>query len=292
MGVKAPMEKNFRRAKVRPGRKKAPRWTAVAWRSGRWIVVTLLVGYAGFRATDLVLHASALQVKRITVSGNVRLSSGEVQSILGGLRGSNILTVDLPKYRAQLMNSPWVADVALRRVLPSTVEIFVSERRPMGVCRIGADLYLVDPHGVVIDEFGPQYAEFDLPIVDGLVRGPSSGQPTIDERRAELASRVIDALAPRRALARRVSQIDVHDVHDAVVMLESDPALLHLGEDHFVERLQNYVDLSSALHARVPEIDYVDLRFDDRVYVRPVGGPVRSASVLSRQAESGSAQRQ
>jgi cell division protein FtsQ len=283
VGVKAPAEKNFRRAKVRPGRRKGPRWWPVAWKTSRWIVVTLLVAYGGFRATALVLHASALQVKRITVTGNVRLSSGGVQSIVAGLRGSNILTVDLPHYRAQLLESPWVADAALRRVLPSTVEIFVSERRPMGVCRIGADLYLVDPHGVVIDQFGPQYAEFDLPIIDGLVRAPSSGQPAVDEHRAEFASRVIDALATRRGLARRVSQIDVRDLHDAVVLLDNDPALLHLGDDRFVERLQNYVDLSSALHARVPEIDYVDLRFEDRVYVRPAGGPARPTAVMTRQ---------
>ncbi|HWK09811.1 MAG TPA: FtsQ-type POTRA domain-containing protein [Vicinamibacterales bacterium] len=282
MGVKAPAEKNFRRAKVRPGRRKGPHWGGMAWRAGRGVAVALLVGYAGFRATSLVLHASSLQVTRISVNGNVRLSSGEVQAIVDGLRGSNILTVDLPQYRARLMASPWIADVALRRVLPSTIQIFVSERRPMGVCRIGPNLYLVDPHGVLIDEFGPQYSEFDLPIIDGLVRGPSSGQPIVDEGRAELASRVIDALAARKDLASRVSQIDVHDARDAVVLLESDPAMLHLGDDRFVERLQNYVDLSSALHARVPEIDYVDLRFDERVYVRPVGGTARPISARAR----------
>ena len=270
MGVRAPAEKNFRRAKVRPGRAKGSRWVPVAFRTARWVVVVLLVGYAGFRGTALVLRASMLQVTRISVNGNVRLSSGEVQAIVTGLRGSNILTVDLSQYRDRLMDSPWVSDVALRRILPSTVEIFVSERRPMGICRVGPDLYLVDPHGMLIDQFGPQYAEFDLPIIDGLVRGPSSGQPAIDERRAELAAKVIDALAARRDLARRVSQIDVRDAHDAVVLLENDPAMLHLGEERFVERLQNYVDLSSALHARVPEIDYVDLRFDEKVYVRPV----------------------
>ena len=278
MGVKAPAEKNFRRAKVRPGRHKGSRWLPAALRGLRWVAIVALVGYAGFRGTALVLHASTLQVTRISVQGNVRLSSGEVQAIVTGLRGSNILTVDLSKYRARLMDSPWVADVAMRRILPSTVQIFVSERRPMGVCRIGPDLFLIDPHGVIIDQFGPQYAEFDLPIIDGLVRGPSSGQPAIDERRAELASSVIDALASRRDLASRVSQIDVRDAHDAVVLLENDSALLHLGEDHFVERLQNYVDLSAALHARVPDIDYVDLRYDEKVYVKPVGAPARSVA--------------
>ena len=92
------------------------------------------------------------------------------------------------------------------------------------------------PRGTLIDEFGPQYAEFDLPIIDGLVRSPSTGQPSIDEARAELAARVIEALAARKDIAQRISQIDVRDAHDAVVLLQDDPALLHLGDDKFLER--------------------------------------------------------
>src|SRR5213079_360861 len=107
---------------------------------------------------QMVLHASGLQVRRISVHGNVRLSSGEVQAIVDGLRGTSILTADLSGYRRRLLESPWVADVAIRRVLPSTVEVFVLERRPMGLCRLGSALYLIDPRGVVIGEFGPQYA--------------------------------------------------------------------------------------------------------------------------------------
>ena len=271
MKVKAPAEKNFRRSKVRPGSRKSGTGVLrfVSWRLARYAIAIALVGYAGYTATTLVLHASALQVRRIAVHGNVRISSGEVQAIVDGLRGSSILTADLTGYRRRLMKSPWIADVALRRVLPSTVEVFVSERRPIGLCRLGGVLYLIDAGGTLIDEFGPQYAEFDLPIVDGLVAPPNSGQPSIDEARAELAARVIEALAPRKDIAQRVSQIDVRDVHDAVVMLQDDAALLHLGDDKFLERLQSYVDLAPALREQVRDIDYVDLRFGDRVYVRP-----------------------
>ena len=275
MSVKAPAEKNFRRAKVRPGKKKSVAMRRMSWRSARWVLAVVVIAYAAYRATNLVLHASVLQVRRISVHGNVRVSSGEVKAIIDGLRGSSILTADLPRYRRRLMESPWVADVALRRVLPSTVEVFVSERRPVGLCRLGSAVYLIDPHGTVIDEFGPQYAEFDLPIIDGLVRAPESGQPSIDESRAELAARVIDAIAPRKALAGRISQIDVRDVHDAIVLLQHDPALLHLGEERFLERLQAYVDLAPALRDRVPEIDYVDLRFEERLYVRPASTKTR-----------------
>ena len=72
MSVKAPAEKNFRRAKVRPAAKKAGGgW--ISWRIGRWALAGAVVLYAGYRATNLVLQASGLQVRRISVRGNVRL---------------------------------------------------------------------------------------------------------------------------------------------------------------------------------------------------------------------------
>jgi cell division septal protein FtsQ len=268
MSVKARTEKNFRRASSKPSRRKGKRrW--ISWRAIRIVVSITLVVYATYRAFDLVVSASTLQVRRIVVHGNVRLSAGEVQALVDGLRGTSILTADLASYRRRLLKSPWVADVVLRRVLPSTIEVFVRERRPMGLSRLGGQTYLVDRQGTVIDEYGPQYGEFDLPIIDGLVRAPGSSDPALDERRADLAARVMDAVAQRKDLGRRVSQIDVTDLHDAVVLLDDDGAQLHLGEARFVERLQSYVDLAPTLRKRVPEIDYVDLRFDERLYVRP-----------------------
>lgn len=268
MSVKASTEKNFRRARLKPAKRRASA-RRVSWRAVRLVVTAVLVSYAVYRALDLVVSASALQVQHISVKGNVRLSAGEVRALADGIRGKSILTADLPAYRRRLLASPWVAEVALRRVLPSTIEVFVSERQPMGLCRLQKQLFLIDRTGVVIDEYGPQYAEFDLPIVDGLVRPPSSGQPAIDERRAEFAARVLDDFAPRSDLGRNISQIDVSDLHDAVVLIEGDTALLHLGEEHFLERLQSYVEVAPALRERVQDIDYVDLRFKDRLYVRP-----------------------
>jgi cell division septal protein FtsQ len=77
---------------------------------------------------------------------------------------------------------------------------------------------------------------------------------------------------------KRVSQIDVASAHDAVVLLDQDPALVHVGDEQFVERLQRYLELYEALHSRVPDIEYVDLRFDDRIYVRPGKSVVQRTS--------------
>ena len=91
MSVKAPAEKNFRRAKVRPGGKKAAAAARAALDrrgvspAGAW--PSSSSSTPAIAATNLVLQASGLQVRRITVHGNVRLSSGEVQAIVDGLRG-------------------------------------------------------------------------------------------------------------------------------------------------------------------------------------------------------------
>jgi cell division protein FtsQ len=268
--VKAPAEKNFRRAKIKPGRAKRSR-PRIVWRLARHGAALLLFCYASYRAVNLVVRAAPLQVGRIVVTGNVRLSSAEVEALAHGLYGKSILTADLDACRRRLLESPWVANAALRRVLPSTIEVRVVERQPIGISRLGNQLYLIDRTGTVIDEFGPRYREFDLPIIDGLVRTPKKGKPAIDEDRAELAARVLDSVSTRKAIARRLSQVDVSDLRDVVVLLDGDSAQLHLGEERFVERLQSYIEVASALRDRVADIDYVDLRFDDRVYVKPRG---------------------
>ncbi len=284
MTVKAPTERNFRRTSAKKGTRRRRFRPRLSWSVLRRLLSVLLLVFGVYQSIAFAFTTPLLRVNRISVHGNVRLSSGEVQALVEDLRGSSILRVDLDAFRQRLVESPWVADVALRRVLPSTVEVFVSERRPVGLCRMGQDLYLVDETGTVIDQFGPQYSEFDLPIIDGLVPPAPRGakaKASIDPGRAELASRVIADLARSQQIGGRLSQVDVSDAHDAVVLLDGDAALLHLGDDKFLERVQSYLELSPALRERVTDIDYVDLRFDPRVYVRPAvergrdGGPWR-----------------
>jgi cell division septal protein FtsQ len=271
MGVPAPTDRRLRRAQAKPPRKRRG-WSERRWAIARRVALAGLLALALQRSAHLILYAPALRIERITVRGNERVSQGEVLAVLGGLRGQNILFADIESWRRRLLLSPWVAHAALRRVLPDRIEVLLDEREPIGIGRVGGHLYLVDAHGTIIDDYGPNYRQYDLPIIDGLAPAPGRGAaPLIDEARAGLAARLLEALADRRELMHRVSQIDVSDPHDAVVLLVGDRALIHVGEERFIERLQQYLELSPALRRRVPAVDYVDLRFEDRVYVRPAG---------------------
>jgi len=266
--VAAPADRRFRRAHVKPSRRRSA-WRSVARPMVRYGLVAAVLAYGAYRATSVVAHARVLQVDRIVVRGNERLSRGEILAVLNGLRGESLVWTDLDRWRRRLLASPWVRDAALRRSLPSTVEVVLLERQPIGIGRINTDMYLVDERGVVIDQYGPQYADLDLPIIDGLSAAPSESGAMTDEARADLAARVIAQVKPKPEVLRRLSQIDVTDAHNAAVILAGDPAVIYVGEDQFLPRLQSYLELAAALRERVPDIDSVDLRFDDRIYVRP-----------------------
>jgi cell division septal protein FtsQ len=282
--VMAPADRRFRRAQVKPSRQRKVLLERIA-RIARLVAAVVAVVAGIYYGAQAVAQAHTLQVQDIRIRGNQHLAKGEVLAILEGLRGEHILATDLNEWRQRLMGSPWIEYAALRRLLPSTVEIVIRERRPLALARMGGTLFLIDDEGLVIDEYGPNYAQLDLPIVDGLTSGPPTNGPTIDPARAYLAGRVISALGPRPDLLQRVSQLDVTNPHDAVLLLDQDPAFIHVGEDEFLERLQSYLDLSEALRARIPDIEYADLRFADRVYVRParrsLGGGGRAAAPVA-----------
>jgi len=267
-------DRRFHRAHVKPARRRAIwRTTALAIVKYGFGIALAVMGVA--RVTTFLSTSPLLQVNSINSSGNQRLAPDAVRSMLGGLRGENILFADLESWRLKLLESPWISDASFRRSLPSTIDVFVQERAPIALGRMGNRLYLVDERGGRIDEYGPQYSSLDLPIVDGF-RGAGKNDRS-DEERGALAARLIMALRQKPAIANRLSQVDVSDVHNVAIILNDDPAVLRVGEDHFLARVESYLSLSEALHERVPEIDYVDLRFDGRVYVRPLG-PSRKPS--------------
>lgn len=263
-------DRRFHRAHVKPARKRgAVRSVVIA--TIKYGVLLTLLGAAAVRTTTFLRTSPALRISTIQPLGTDRVSPDVVVGLLGGLRGENILQVDLEVWRSKLLASPWIREATLRRSLPSTIQVLVQERTPIAVGRLGGRLFLVDERGATIDEYGPRYASLDLPIVDGFSeRGVDRDG---DEARGALAARLIMALRQKPAVASRLSQVDVSNLHNVTILLDNDTAELRVGDDHFLARVESYLTLSDALRQRVPEIDYVDLRFDGRVYVRPLGQP-------------------
>ena len=290
MSVTAPADRRFRRSPVPATRRRHPRARPL-WRVAKAAALAGLLAGAVLWAAPAAVDLPWLRVQHIQVLGNQRVHAGEIAALLEGMTGQGLLAVDLDRWRSKLLASAWVADATLRRRLPGTILVELRERVPMGIARAGGNLFLVDAAGTVIDEYGPRYADCDLPIIDGLIVTPVSAPPEVDRTRGQLVSRLMSELRARPDLARLVSQIDAGHPHDVRVILDGDPAIVRLGETEFTGRLDSYVRLQAALREQVPDIDYVDVRFGERVYVGVTPAPgaqARTAAVQpARNARAG-----
>ena len=152
MSVSVASDKRFRRAHVTPARRGA-RSSRMAVLRLVLVVVAVVAGL--YQAAGLVLTSGALSVRHISVDGNTRMSRGAIAGVLEELDGASILTVDLQAWRQRLRRLPWVADARVRRIFPSTIRVVVEEREPIGIGRLGDQLFLVDRTGTIIDEYGP-----------------------------------------------------------------------------------------------------------------------------------------
>ncbi|HEX6164896.1 MAG TPA: hypothetical protein VFZ31_16125, partial [Vicinamibacterales bacterium] len=75
MPVTAPADKRFRRAHLKPSRKRAG-FTWRRWRAALAIGVVALTAYACQRAVAVVVGLEIFHVDQINVRGNHRLSNG------------------------------------------------------------------------------------------------------------------------------------------------------------------------------------------------------------------------
>lgn len=264
-GIPVPADKRFRRSDIAQGRRR--NWRMLLVRTG-WMGGAGLMGLVAVAwLAHMVLGLAALQVDRVQVQGRARLAVEELDARLDGLRGQNILKVDLEQYRERLLESPWVESAELWRVLPSTVHVRIVERTPLAVARLHGQLFLVDAEGVIMDSYGPRYRDLDLPVVDGLVIDGPAGPVAVAER-SRLVQRVFHDLSARPDLFRRLSQLDVSDPRNAVVLLEGEPAQLRLGDREFVQRLERYLEAAPRLREQLAVTEYYDLRFGDRIWVK------------------------
>ena len=259
----APFLRPERRTRVRRARRGALARAVVA------VEITggcLVAAYLVWSAYANVMASERLKVERVDVRGSRFLSEGEVRELLGPAVGENILGLDIESLKARLRASPWVADATVSRTLPDTLRVDIRERAPLALAELER-LYLMDGTGTLIDLYGPRTAGFDLPIVRGLMG--ASG-----EERRDRAERAGELLRELGELGAEVSEVEVEPSGDVKVVLRGRGELLRMAPPGYRQRFLTFLGLREELARRCPDAEYFDLRFKDRIFVKPRAGAV------------------
>ena len=112
----------------------------------RFLILLLLAGGVFF-----CLKSPLFNVSEFTVTGNSYYNSNEILVMGNCKTGGNIFTgIDTKDIKARLMNDAYMADVVVKRKLPSTIEIVLNERKQIAALVYGEKFIVIDNQNMVL----------------------------------------------------------------------------------------------------------------------------------------------
>lgn len=133
------------------------------------MVVLLLVSGCFVFGYGLFIRSGSLRINDVQVSGASFLTRETVIQRAGIAAGTNILAVNLSVARRRLQAHPWIAEVRVSRVLPSTIVIDIREHTPVAIVDLG-DRFLIDSRREVFKRF-ESGDPVSLPVISGVDGG-------------------------------------------------------------------------------------------------------------------------
>lgn len=133
--------------------------------SSMCIVLLAVVGLGCFAGYRWVTNHSYFALKDISVTGNNRLSYGEILDIAGINLNRNSLSVNISDVERKLSDNPWIESAAIKRELPRKLYVHIKERAPEFMVKQGEKLWYCDAEGELISPVEP--GKFSsLPFLD------------------------------------------------------------------------------------------------------------------------------
>jgi len=225
------------------------------------LVVLTAVG-AGAGAGWLWLTApERFRLETVRVTGSRRLDEAHVRRYLG-LGRENLLTLDLAGVEQHLLRSPWIRSVRLKKNLPTrTLLVAMEEKTPFALLERSDGFLLLDQDGRGIEPIGKGQIPF-LPVVRGLKKATSVDHETLALLRALKESRF--------GRGREMIEVRRHSDYGLVVTVDGVEA--RLGHGDYPAKLRRWATVDGSVRGMGMVVDYVDVRFENRVVVRKVKG--------------------
>jgi cell division septal protein FtsQ len=240
------------------------------------LVVTFVAGamYAGRQLVRHVIASPRFAVRDIQIGPSARVSGDEIRELLGVHLGDRLLAVDPDAVAARLTTHPWILSARVRRELPSTLAVEVTERRAVASALLGA-LYLLDDAGRPFKR--ATFAEADgLPVITGVTRDQYASVRGTSEAVFRQALALYTAYSNGHPERPKLSEIHVDTRTGFSLVLFEGSGELRLGRGDFDAKLAHFDRVFAALGPRSPaalQTIYLDGPLSDRVAIRMATNP-------------------
>jgi len=228
--------------------------------------LVLLIG-AGV-VLSLRLHrfsAALFPLREIIFQGNVHLSEGELKTIAGISGSENLLTLSAKGLSTKLLQSPWIRDVGVRKEFPHRILIRLGETSPFAILETKGHTFLIDERGRMLEEM-----KGTVPFLPIINADPFKNRENFME-----ALNLAKVIKDRKIATERNRVEIIADKGPETISMVLDDVLIKVGHGDYEQKLNRLFALEEEIKKRAITVDYVDLRFANRVVVKPISEVVR-----------------
>ncbi|MGW8160822.1 MAG: cell division protein FtsQ/DivIB [Desulfobulbales bacterium] len=221
-----------------------------------WLSLSLLGRSDIFRVTDLI------------VRGNTMATQQQIME-LGGLNSRiNLLTLDTDQVESLVLEHPWIDQVTVNRLWPSTVEVVVREHTPLALINLeqgdGKHLFYVDRKGVIFTPSTPSI-DLDYPVLTGesieqVVYGMKVAENSLAGKAIEFLN--LTAQGNQILPAQAVSEVHVSPEKGLIVYLVDHPFPIYLGKEKIKTRFNLLVQVLAQLYRQDKVKEVTEIRMD------------------------------
>ena len=239
----------------------------------RNILVVAAVVIGAMWAYQQTQSDARFAVKRIEVQGVKHTPAAALDLVTQQYTGLNLFKIDIARVQRDLGGLAWVSRIDIEKQLPDTLRIHITERQPVALVSNGDRLLYIDANAVAFAELSPQVGDDDLPIITG-----ASGA---ELQRAVTFVRDLRKHDPQ--VYSRISEIRPIPPRGFALFDREIGAFVYANGQDLSSKWRDLYALLAA--EQRPAIEYADLRFNDRIVLKPRG--ILLASRISTVPQTG-----
>jgi cell division protein FtsQ len=234
-------------------------------------VFVLVLAAAGFWAYRQTQSDARFAVRHIEIAGAVHTQRAAIEAITRRYLGLNLFKIDIALVQHDLHSLAWIQRIAIEKRVPNTLRINVVERVPVALAMRDSGLQYVDASGAVCGDLSPSIGDSDLPIVAAAA----------DDKELLRAVQFIDALRLHDPVVySRIGEVRPIAPRGFAIFDRDLGAIVYANADDVSSKFRSLYSIAQAEKLGRSDIEYADLRFADRIVVKPVHPIITAAAPL------------
>lgn len=216
MGYESPKEKEKKKKK----RRKIFRTIKIL------MIIFILIG-----AIAYFLLSPIFNIKNINVSGNEKTSSEEILSLSQLKKDENIFKINKNETRENVKQNAYIDTVEIKRTLPDTVTIVVTERTATYQINYSNLYMLINNQGYMLET---TEMNEDMPVIVGITTNEENIKTgnrlcVEDLEKLEDVLRISES-AKSNNLEELITKIDITNKEDYIIEMKAEKKTVHLGD--------------------------------------------------------------